>query len=48
MAAAVICRAMGWTWREFEDSPAWFIDVVSLMLRAEADESDKRSKKKSP
>lgn len=27
---------MGWTWKEYEDTPSWFIDVLLHMLTEEA------------
>jgi len=36
MIAALICRETGWTWQEYGDQPAWFIDVVLEMLKAES------------
>jgi hypothetical protein len=44
MVAALICREMGWTWQEYQNQPAWFIDIVLEMLKAEAEELKKKIK----
>lgn len=43
--AALICREFGWTWEEYQNAPHSFIQVVLSMLREEADEVTRRSKK---
>jgi UDP-N-acetylglucosamine--N-acetylmuramyl-(pentapeptide) pyrophosphoryl-undecaprenol N-acetylglucosamine transferase len=35
MLVALICREMKWTYKEFQDQPAWFIDIILEMLQAE-------------
>lgn len=44
MVAALVCREMKWTWQEFENQPAWFVDVILEMLKAEGDAMAKRIK----
>jgi hypothetical protein len=41
----LVCREFGWTWEEYQDQPTWFINEIMLMLREEAEESDRRNKK---
>jgi len=36
MIVATICREFKWTYQEFMESPAVFIDNVMIMMRAEA------------
>ena len=33
--AAIVCREMKWTYEEYQNTPATFIDIVLLMLKAE-------------
>lgn len=35
---------MKWTYKEFQDQPAWFIDIILEMLQAESMETDKKQK----
>lgn len=35
MVRAIVCRAMGWTWQEYEEQPNHFIDVIIAMLKAQ-------------
>jgi hypothetical protein len=35
--AALICREFGWTWEEYRNQPAWFIDIILEMLKAESE-----------
>jgi hypothetical protein len=44
MLVALICREMKWTYKEFQDQPAWFIDIILEMLQAESMETDKKQK----
>ncbi len=44
MIAALICREMGWTWQEYQNQPAWFVDIIVEMLKAEGEEVGKRLK----
>lgn len=44
MLAAVVCREMKWTLDEYEAQPSYFIDVITRMLQAEADESRRQNK----
>lgn len=43
--AATICREYGWTWHEYQEQPATFIETIKLMFKAEADEAKRQSKK---
>jgi len=43
---ALICREMGWTWQDYQQTPAWFADIIAEMLRAEADATRKKAKSK--
>lgn len=42
MIAAVICRETGWTFEEYLNTDAAFIDVLLAMLRAEAKAQKKK------
>jgi len=44
MARAIVCREMKWTWDEYGDQPAAFIDTIVEMLKAESREMEKRGK----
>jgi len=44
MAAAILCREIGWTWQEYENQPSWFIDMLMAMLKAEGKEMQRRIK----
>ncbi|GIW70359.1 MAG: hypothetical protein KatS3mg101_1106 [Patescibacteria group bacterium] len=35
---------MKWTWQEYENQPAWFIDVILEMLKAEGEEAKRKIK----
>jgi hypothetical protein len=41
MKAALVCREYGWTWQEYCDQPAYFVDIVLSMLSTEAAEQKK-------
>lgn len=41
MIAALICREMHWTWYEYQDAPAHFIEIIIEMLKAEASQTKK-------
>ena len=45
MIAALICREMGWTWEEYERQPSWFVKIISEMIRAESEQTEKNAKK---
>lgn len=45
MLAAVICREMKWTWQEYQDQPAFFVDALLSMLQAESKQLDKETKR---
>jgi hypothetical protein len=42
MIVAILCREMGWTWQEYQNQPAWFIDILLEMLKAEGEEIKRR------
>lgn len=44
MARALICREMKWTWSEYDEQPAGFIDTIVEMLKAESREMERKSK----
>ena len=44
MARALICREMKWTWGEYDEQPAGFIDTIVEMLKAESREMERKSK----
>jgi hypothetical protein len=44
MARALICREMKWTWHEYDEQPAGFIDTIVEMLKAESREMDRKRK----
>jgi len=45
MTAALICREFGWTWQEFENQPAQFIDNILAMLQEESREMERKNKR---
>jgi len=47
MIAALVCREMHWTWKEYQDTPAHFIEIVKEMLSAEAEQTKKSLQKSS-
>ncbi|MFA5080304.1 MAG: hypothetical protein WC472_01625 [Candidatus Paceibacterota bacterium] len=38
MRTALLCREMKYTWEEYQNSPAPFIDNLIMMFNAEADQ----------
>jgi len=40
----LVCREFGWTFKEYQEQPSWFIDIILEMLKAEAGEMRKRMK----
>jgi hypothetical protein len=48
MAAAVVCREMKWTLKEYESQPSTFIDTIVEMLKAESREIQRKNKKSWP
>ena len=36
MTPILICKYMGWSWRELQDTPDHRVDDIVLMMRAEA------------
>jgi len=45
MVAALVCREMKWTWEQYRTQPVWFISTILAMLRQEAEELERKSKK---
>lgn len=43
MVRAILCREMKWTWQEFDEQPAHFIQVLLAMLQAESEAYRKRN-----
>jgi hypothetical protein len=41
MLCAVICREFKWTWQEYQEQPAFFIDMIIAMIQAEAEAQEK-------
>jgi hypothetical protein len=37
---------MKWTWEEFQNQPAWFIDILIEMLKAEGETINKKAQEK--
>jgi len=37
MITVIICKEMGWTWEEYQNQPAHFIDTIIKMLKARAE-----------
>jgi hypothetical protein len=35
---------MKWTYEEFQDQPAWFIDIILEMFQAESYQANKKQK----
>lgn len=44
MIMAIICREMKWDYNQYQDAPAWFIEIIIEMIKAEAMESNKKYK----
>lgn len=44
MIAAIICREMKWTWQEYQEQPAFFVDTLITMLQAESRQVNKELK----
>ncbi len=44
MIAALICREMSWTWDEYQQQPSWFVKIISEMIRAESEHTEKNLK----
>jgi len=42
MKAAVLCQKIGWTWQEYREQPAHFIDIIFAMFEAEERENKNR------
>jgi len=42
MIAAIVCREMKWTYRQYLETDAAFVDVILAMLRAEGKASKKK------
>lgn len=42
MITALLCRQMGWTWQEYQEQPADFIDTVTEMFKAETEAQNKK------
>ena len=45
MVIALVCREMKWTWNDYENQPAWFIEIILAMLRQEGDANNRRNAK---
>jgi len=41
MAAAILCREMGWTWQELQDQPIWFVKNILSFMSAESEHHQK-------
>lgn len=41
----MLCNRMKWTWTELMDQPNWFVTHMMGLIRAQADEELKASKK---
>jgi len=44
MIAAIVCREMGWTWKEFNDEPHWFISVILGLMAEETAHQNRQNK----
>ncbi|WP_157681703.1 hypothetical protein [Bradyrhizobium sp. ORS 285] len=42
MHRAIVCRAMGWTYDEYDRQPADFLLTVATMLQSEAEHEQKK------
>jgi uncharacterized protein YbaP (TraB family) len=45
MIMALICREMKWDYHTYQRQPAWFIDLLIMMLQAEAEGIERQTKK---
>jgi hypothetical protein len=36
MKIAVICSELGWTLKEYEDNPKWFLDLICKKMEIDA------------
>lgn len=42
---AILCERMGWTFKEYENQPQWFLEVLELKSRLEAEQQQAEAKK---
>lgn len=42
MVEVLICERLGWTHQEYEQQPAYLIDTILEMLKAEGEENAKK------
>lgn len=45
MAMAMVAREMGWTWRELNEQPVWFVRNLLAYMAAESEHIRKQQKK---
>jgi hypothetical protein len=45
MQVAAICEAFGWTYQQYHDQPAHFIELIKGRMRIDAKEQELQSKK---
>ena len=41
MIAAIVCKEYGWTYEQYQETPAEFIEIILLMFKAESDKNNK-------
>jgi hypothetical protein len=45
MLAAIICETYGWTWFEYQEQPAKFIEVIKVKMQLEGEKTQRDIKK---
>jgi hypothetical protein len=43
---AEICERFGWTYFEYQEQPAWFVELIIEKIKTEAREMERREKEK--
>jgi len=42
VSIAVTCKYMGWTYQQYQDQPTTFIQTVTMLRQAEAEEAKRQ------
>lgn len=45
MVIAAICERFGWTYEEYHGQPSWFLEMIKLKLRLDAEHEMRESDK---